>query len=469
MPPKINISPFLLQNVIVNGTINITMSCKAVHVKLNVDRRTREYCQFLQQESARVWNRTKSFFWRTYRKKEIWLKSNSLQKFNRSDQLYSDEQFHLNSQSIQSVAQQFGNNLRAAREAKKENPDIRYPYKNKRYFRVLWKGTGNAPSVKVKGRNIYLRNGQGNKPLKLRLPRTLANCQPQTVELIWRNGCYWLSLVIKVDNDKQPVEGDGVAACDMGEIHAIALTDGMDALIISGRKLREVKQYRNRRVAILQEKMSKCTEVLATLATYSRKWRKLKKTKQRVQERARRRIKDLNHKITYKAIDWCVKRGISTLVVGDLTGIAKNTKGRLSRSSRQRISQWSYYTQKQYLKYKGEEVGIEVVEVNEAYTTKTCPRCGNYNRPKNRNYACAYCGMRCHRDAVGAYNILTVYRYGCIIADDLFPHPKPKYLRILFQKKRKSSSSPDGGLMVAGSNSPIRVNPCVARNVNAVQ
>ena len=441
------------------------MSIKAVHAKLNPDGRTREYCQFLQQESARVWNRAKNFFWRTYRKKGIWLKSNSLQKYNRSDQLYDDEQFHLNSQSIQSVAQQFTDNLKSAREAKKENPDIRYPYKNKRYFRVLWKGTGNAPSVKVKGRNIILSNGQGNHPLKLRLPRTLANCQPKTVELIWRNGCYWLSLVIKVDNDKQLVKGDGVAACDMfaslsgyfvnrGEIHAMSITDGIESLIISGRKLREAKQYRNRRIAQLQEKMSKCTK-------YSRRWNKLNRTKQRVQERAHRRIKDLkfssqfrfsdenklNRKITFKAIGWCVKRGIKTLVVGDLSGISKNTKGRLSRGGRQKISQWSYYTQKQYLKYKGEEVGIEVVEVDEAYTTKTCPRCGNYNRPKNRNYVCAYCGMRCHRDVVGAYNILTVYRCGFIIADDLFPHPKPKYLRILFTAKRKSSSSPDGGLM----------------------
>jgi len=199
---------------------------------------------------------------------------------------------------------------------------------------------------------------------------------------------------------------------------------------------------------------------------YSRRWHKLKKTKQRVQERARRRIKDLNHKITRDAIDWCQKRGIKTLAVGDLSGIAKNTLGRLSRNARQKISQWSFYTQKQYLKYKGEEVGIEVIDVSEAYTTKTCPRCGNYNRPKNRNYVCAYCGMRCHRDVVGAYNILTVYRYGFIIADVLFPYPLPKYLRILFSKKRRSSSSPGGDLMVAVSYNPTGGNPCVARHVN---
>ena len=431
---------------------------KAVQVKLNPERRTREYCKFLQQESARVWNRTKNFFYRTYRKKGLWLSSTSLQKINRSDQLYFDEQFHLHSQSIQSVAQQFTDNLRSASEVRKENPDIRYPYKTKKYFRVEWK----RKAITVKGRNIHLSNERGNKPLKSRLPRTLANCCPCTVQLFWRNGCYWLSLTIKVDDNEQPVEGDGVAACDMGEIHAMTITDGYvrfaqqftfgkpPALVISGRKLREAKQWRNKRVAELQEAMSKCKK-------HSRRWNKLKKTKRHIIERTRRRIKDLNHKITRAAIKWCVDHNITTLVVGDLSGIAQNTKGRLVRRTRQKISQWSFYTQKQYLKYKGEEVGIEVVEVSEAYTSKTCPHCGNFNTPKNRNYFCWRCGLSCHREIVGAYNILTVYRYGVIMADDLFPHPTPKYLRILFTlnfrglpsgARRRSSSSPGGGLMV---------------------
>jgi len=446
---------------------------KAVHAKLNPDRRTREYCQFLQQESARVWNRTKNFFWRIYRKKDLWLSSTSLQKYNRSNQLYPDEQFALHSQSIQSVAQQFSANLKAAREVRKENPSIRYPYKNKKYFRVQWK----SQAIKVKGRNIILNNGQANKPLKLRLPRTLANCHPKIVELIWRNG-YWLSLIIEVD-DKESVIGSSIAAGDMfafahrrlalrwaygttGEIHAIALTDGYDALIINGRKLRAVKQYRNKTVAQLQEKVSKCVR-------YSCRWNKLNRTKQRLIERTRRRILDLNHKITTKAVEWCIDHNITTLVIGDLSGIAKNTKGRLARLARQKISQWSFYTQKQYLIYKAKEVGIEVVLVSEAYTSKTCPRCGIINRPKNRNYFCGSCGLSCHRDVVGAYNILTVYQYGALVPDDLFPYPNPKYLHIPFQAKGRSSSSPDGDLMVAGSNSPNRVNPCVARYVLANQ
>lgn len=226
-----------------------------IQVKVNPDKRTTEYCKFLQQESAEVWNRTVHFFWRTY--KDIWLSANSLTKYNRSDQL--DEQFNLHSQSVQSVIQQFDANRKTARKLRKDNPNIRYPHKSKRYFRVHWK----QQAIKVDGRNIRLSNGKGNKPLKLRLPRTLANCQPKCVELIWRHG-YWLSLTLKVDNNNnQPItpqadrrralSGNNVAAIDMGEIHAITITDGYDALVISGRKLREAKQYRNKRIAQLQE------------------------------------------------------------------------------------------------------------------------------------------------------------------------------------------------------------------------
>jgi len=227
------------------------------------------------------------------------------------------------------------------------------------------------------------------------------------------------------------------------------MTDGYDALVISGRKLREAKQYRNKRVAKPQQAMSKYKK-------YSRKWCKLNRTKRRLMERTNRRIKDLNHKITTSAINWCIEHGVSTIVIGDLSGIAQNTKGRLSRSVRQKISQWSFYKQKEYLQYKAERYGIEVVEVSEAYTSKTCPRCGAINRPTNRNYSCANCNLECHRDIVGAYNILTKHQSGTLVPNDLFPYPKPKYLRIPFRVKRKSSSSPGGDLMVARG-----VNPCV--------
>jgi len=414
------------------------MSYKVIQIKLNPSRRTREYCKFLQQESARVWNDTINYHFNHVRDNDgKWLNTTELKAKT------SGGQYSLHSGSIQSVVEQFSDNRKTAKKLRESNPDIKYPYKTKKYFRVLWKGTGNAPAFKVKGRKIYLSNGKGNKPLKLNLPRSLASLQPVTVQLIWRNG-YWLSLTIKTNSNKEAI-GYGIAGCDMGEIHAMTLTDGYDALVISGRKLREVKQYRNKRVAQLQQAMSKCKK-------YSRRWRKLNWTKKRVMERTRRRIKDLNHKIACKAISFCLDHNVIDIAVGYLNGIAQNTKGRLSRKIRQKISQWEYYKQKQYLIDKGAKVGIKVIDVSEAYTSKTCPYCGAINPTNDRNYFCSNCNLKCHRDVIGACNILSMAYYGALVSDRMFRSPTTKYLRIPFTPKRvrrvkvKSSSSPDVGL-----------------------
>ena len=75
------------------------------------------------------------------------------------------------------------------------------------------------------------------------------------------------------------------------------------------------------------------------------------------------RTRDLNHKITRLAVSWCIKRNVGKLVIGDVSGISKNTnsKKRLNRKNRQKIGQWAFYKQRQYLQYKCSEVSIETV------------------------------------------------------------------------------------------------------------
>ena len=48
------------------------------------------------------------------------------------------------------------------------------------------------------------------------------------------------------------------------------------------------------------------------------------------------------------------------------------------------------------------------IEVSERLTTKTCPKCGTKNTPRDRRYVCKECGFETHRDIVGAMNIAAV-------------------------------------------------------------
>jgi len=58
-----------------------------------------------------------------------------------------------------------------------------------------------------------------------------------------------------------------------------------------------------------------------------------------------------------------------------------------------------------------EEHGITVVEVSEAHTSDTCPRCRSRNSERRgRLFRCLGCGLEAHRDAVGVANMASLSR-----------------------------------------------------------
>ena len=407
-------------------------------VKLKLSKSQFHHCQQLSQESAKVWNFVKTFFWRTYRKKGIWLSEGSLKR-------YTKQRFTLHSDSVQAVIEKFCGNLSSAGTLRKDNPSIRYPYKGKSWFCVHWK----KKAIKVKGRYIHLSNGKDHQGIVFTLPVYLIGCQPRCVELIWRNG-YWLSITLDFNNKQQNEQLQlryNTAAVDLGEIHAMTITDGNEAIVISGRQLRSVKRNRNRRVGQLQKLQSRCKK-------NSRRWKRLQGLKSKVMAQCHRRTRDLSHKITRLAVDWCIDHDVSTLVIGNVTDISKNTKSkkRLNRKNRQKISQWSFYQQRQYLQYKCDEIGIETVLEPEHSTSKTCPRCSNKYKPKGRNYTCQACSLKMHRDVVGACNIRTKHLTGVLSGNDNFYSPKVTYLRIDYPQAERARTS---GLLGESKSSSV--------------
>ncbi|WP_072792798.1 zinc ribbon domain-containing protein [Ferrithrix thermotolerans] len=77
------------------------------------------------------------------------------------------------------------------------------------------------------------------------------------------------------------------------------------------------------------------------------------------------------------------------------------------------------------------EVGLKGERVDEAGSTKTCTACGARNRPRGRDYRCANpnCGFTCHRDAVGAINILQKAIHGTYVPIGLDVTIRVTYLR----------------------------------------
>lgn len=86
--------------------------------------------------------------------------------------------------------------------------------------------------------------------------------------------------------------------------------------------------------------------------------------------------------------------------------LGKGDKNRISYlNAKAEVSLKDYLMLTQQLENKLSRYGIEMVKISEAYTSQTCPHCGEKHKPTNRNYKCK-CGYTQHRDLVGAMNML---------------------------------------------------------------
>jgi len=109
----------------------------------------------------------------------------------------------------------------------------------------------------------------------------------------------------------------------------------------------------------------------------------------------------LNHVVNQLTKDY----PFTDFVVEDL--LFKGKKKR-SKTFRRRNNNWAYKHLANRLKQHGELEGFQVIKVEPAYTSQTCPEC-KYVDKENREgdrFLCKKCGYSNHADIVGAINIL---------------------------------------------------------------
>ncbi len=111
---------------------------------------------------------------------------------------------------------------------------------------------------------------------------------------------------------------------------------------------------------------------------------------------------DIDHKLSRKIVDYAFQNGIKTIKLEVLEGIRRTT--RQSRKNNRTLHSWSFYRLQQFIKYKASLLGIDILEVNPAYTSQICPNCGKLNKAEDRFYS-RECGYHGHRDMVGTINI----------------------------------------------------------------
>jgi len=95
------------------------------------------------------------------------------------------------------------------------------------------------------------------------------------------------------------------------------------------------------------------------------------------------------------------------VVLEDIKNISKNTVGRLNGTMRKYLSRWNYAYIRKLFVNKCEVGGSELIFVDPAYTSQTCPVCKTVDKASRRGelFTCS-CGYRNDADTNGAINIL---------------------------------------------------------------
>lgn len=152
-----------------------------------------------------------------------------------------------------------------------------------------------------------------------------------------------------------------------------------------------------------------------------------------------RQVHNLLHHAANQMIGFCLEREAGTLVVGDVSDIARNQRKEKKGSRRlnQENSGNPLGQLVEYLTYKGKLKGVSVVKINEAYTSQTCPKCGHRHKPSGRVYKCRNkeCNFIAPRGEVGAANILCKHLHGEMKPGLLLPSGFVKYLRPVSLKR----------------------------------
>ena len=276
-------------------------------------------------------------------------------------------------QSAQQVLRQVDNQYKAfyaaIKSKKMQCKKVRLPkYKDKENGRNIFVYTNQC--AKVSNRMVYLKTKQGTLSFdivtdNIQQVRIVPRANHIVVEIIYNKECE-----AKQDNNRY-------ASIDLGLDNLCTLaSNAAQSIIVDGKRLKSINHHYNKTKAKLQSKLKQ--------GKYS------SKRISRLTIRRNRKIKDYMHKVSKKIVEYMEANSLNTLFVGKNVGWKDSIN--LGRTNNQNFVSIPYNMLIQMLEYKCKLAGINVVIVNEAYTSK----CSFLDREKISKHT-SYEGRRIRR------------------------------------------------------------------------
>jgi len=339
----------------------------------------------VRMEAGRLWSWLVERHADARQEGETWPGRDDLQKETK-------RQFpNLHSQSVQMTVHDFLEAIASVEALRQRGEPYEYPHRKLRYRQVIF----NGQAARSRDGCLILPCGKAGK-ISIKIPDAVS-FPGQVMEVRLNYGS--IEVVCKI---QEPVRSGGlIIGVDLGVNTLVAPTDGEKAILVSGREIKATVQLRNKTLAEITAKQFKKTKG-------SRRHKKLQRRKYRMLDRAKNKVRDLCHKATRKVADVFPN---AKAYVGKPFNDASQKMGRRqaqtvsSACNRKLISMLNYKL-------------AAAIEVNEAFSSQTCPVCGE--RAKHcRVYRCR-CGYEAPRDVVGCSNIRAIgidgeMRPGCSV------------------------------------------------------
>lgn len=133
--------------------------------------------------------------------------------------------------------------------------------------------------------------------------------------------------------------------------------------------------------------------------------KKLLKVIKQVGQREQNKVDSLLHEISKEIVCLGNHHQAGFIFLGNLKGLRKSAKNKGKRM-RRLMGNFTYYNLTQMITYKAEWQGIQVIQVDERYSSIECSRCGEKGIRSNQGlFRCPTCGYQVNADYNGAKNI----------------------------------------------------------------
>lgn len=146
---------------------------------------------------------------------------------------------------------------------------------------------------------------------------------------------------------------------DLGVNNLCSITSNNQSLswIVNGRVIKSYNQFYNKQKSFIQAELEKCNK---------------KKSSRRIEKLSKKRnlkILDYFHNVSRFIIRLCLFNNIGTIVIGHNKGWKQEVS--MGKQNNQKFVSIPFDVLISQIKYKAEEYGIQVFEVEESYTSKT--------------------------------------------------------------------------------------------------